>query len=78
MGQWAQPQWPPRAPHMGAEGMAHVSDLPLLTPTLPGLESSLARFDPWHDGHDGIRRGVTNASNGLRQSRHSYSNSGIP
>jgi hypothetical protein len=43
------------------------------TPTIPGLDSSFARFTPWHEGQTAGRAAVTNASNGFSQSRHSYS-----
>ena len=65
--QCAQPQWPPRAPHIGADG-ARSPRLAAPTPTIPGLDRSFARFAPWHAGHDGVRSAVTKASNGFLQS----------
>ena len=46
-------------------------------PTSPGLESSFDRVPPLHAGHTGLRSAVTNASKGLLQSRHRYSNKGM-
>ena len=59
---------------MGA-GIAHdeASVRPAAAPTMPGDESSFARFPPLQTGHDGVRCAVTNASKGLAQSRHMYS-----
>ena len=63
---------------MGAAGMAQDADLGAATPTMPGLERSLARLAPWQAGHAGARSAVTKASKGLLQSRQRYSKSGIP
>lgn len=50
---------------------------PADAPTIPGRESSFERLTPLHAGQDGVRSAVTNASNGLLQSRHTYSYRGI-
>jgi hypothetical protein len=47
------------------------------TPTIPGRDSRFWRFSPWQDGHSGVRAAVTNASNGVAQSRHWYSKIGM-
>jgi hypothetical protein len=57
--------------------MAHPSDREDDTPTIPRRESSFLRFVPSHDGQVATRSAVTKASNGLSQSRHSYSNKGM-
>ena len=53
---------PPSAPAGGS---------PADAPTIPGLDSRLTRFAPWHAGHSGARAAVTNASNSRSQSLHS-------
>jgi hypothetical protein len=58
--------------------MAHPSPFDAATPTIPGLDRSLARLDPWHAGQAGVRSAVTKASKGLLQSRQRYSKSGMP
>jgi hypothetical protein len=73
--QSAQPQRPP--PHIGDAGIAHPSERGAATPTMPSRDSSFLRFVPSQAGQAAARSAVTNASNGLPQSRHSYSNSGI-
>jgi hypothetical protein len=47
-------------------------------PTIPTRERSFDRFPPLQAGQQGVRSAVTNASNGLLQSRHMYSYKGIP
>jgi hypothetical protein len=69
--QCAQPHRP--EPHEGAAGIDDPLDRPDATPTIPGVESSFARFVPWQMGHAALRSAVTSASNGLQQSLHSYS-----
>jgi hypothetical protein len=78
--QCAQPQPPVPQPGMLGIGQASLAAgrVPAATPTIPGLESSLARLTPWHAGHSGVRSAVTNASKGLSQSRHWYSKIGMP
>jgi hypothetical protein len=63
---------------MGA-AVAHASApaRPAAAPTIPGRESSFARLAPLHAGQEGVRSAVTNASNGLLQSRQRYSYKGI-
>jgi hypothetical protein len=63
---------------MGA-GIPHASALlrPVAAPTIPGRESSFARLAPLQAGQEGARSAVTNASNGLLQSRQRYSYKGI-
>jgi hypothetical protein len=63
---------------MGA-GIAHddASVRPADAPTIPSLECNFERFPPLQAGHEGARSAVTNASNGLSQSRHRYSYKGI-
>jgi hypothetical protein len=65
--------WP--VPHAGPAGIEAGERCPRPddTPTIPGLDNSFARFVPWHAGHAGGRLAVTSASNGFRQSLHSYS-----
>jgi hypothetical protein len=74
-----QPQ--PPVPQPGMAGIPHASPAPGEAddeaPTMPGLDSSLARFAPWQAGHSGVRSAVTNASNGFSQSRHWYSKMGM-
>ena len=58
-------------------GQDAASLRPAEAPTMPTRDSSLERLTPLHAGQDGVRSAVTNASNGLLQSRHRYSYRGI-
>jgi len=71
----AQPHRP--LPHIGADGIAQPSDRGAVAPTIPRRDNSFLRFVPSHAGHAAFRSAVTNASNGVPQSRHSYSKRGM-
>ena len=62
---------------MGDDGIPQAACFGAATPTIPGLDNRLDRFAPRHAGHDGTRSAVTNISNCLLQSRHSYSKMGM-
>jgi hypothetical protein len=62
---------------LGIRQASPASVRPPATPTIPGLDRSFTRLAPWQTGHSGVRSAVTNASNGLSQSRHWYSKMGM-
>ena len=65
----------PPAPQLpaGNDGSERLSP----PPTIPGAESSLARFRLWQDGQAATRSAVTNASNADPQSSQRYSKIGM-
>ena len=73
-----QGQPAPPAPQLpaGKDGSVRLV-APSPPPTIPGAESSFARFRLWQDGQAATRSAVTNASNADPQSSHRYSKMGI-